>query len=95
MFLKNNRKTKNFFNFSHDFYISQSDYVSRTENKIPDVGKFGETKREYAKIQIVALNKIISTFGDQLWKKTRCARIQKSKFQKLSYLLKIEILSKN
>ncbi|CAI2300472.1 unnamed protein product [Caenorhabditis sp. 36 PRJEB53466] len=53
---------------SHDFYISQSDYLIRADNTI---GTIGQTKRDYAKKQVIALHKIISNFGNRLLKKTR------------------------
>ncbi|CCD67583.1 Serine/threonine-protein kinase smg-1 [Caenorhabditis elegans] len=53
---------------AHDFYIVQSDYIVRGDS----IGQsIGQTKRDYARKQVVALQKIINNFGDKLWKKTR------------------------
>uniref|UniRef100_A0A8R1E8N5 Uncharacterized protein n=1 Tax=Caenorhabditis japonica TaxID=281687 RepID=A0A8R1E8N5_CAEJA len=51
---------------AHDFYMSQSDYLLRG-----DSSPIGQTKRDYAQKQVIALQKIISTFGEKLWKRTR------------------------
>uniref|UniRef100_A0A1I7T9F9 Serine/threonine-protein kinase smg-1 n=1 Tax=Caenorhabditis tropicalis TaxID=1561998 RepID=A0A1I7T9F9_9PELO len=54
---------------AHDFYIAQSDYLVSGNNVIGQT--IGQTKREYARKQVVALHKIISTFGKQLRKDTK------------------------
>ena len=62
-------KSFSFFIFSHDFYIAQSDYLVRGDNSIGQ--SIGQTKREYARKQVIALQKIIANFGDKLLKRTR------------------------
>ncbi|EGT41634.1 hypothetical protein CAEBREN_10861 [Caenorhabditis brenneri] len=54
---------------AHDFYIAQSDYLVRDNNSIGQT--IGQTKREYARKQVIALQKIISTFGEKLAKNTK------------------------
>ncbi|KAF1770033.1 hypothetical protein GCK72_001850 [Caenorhabditis remanei] len=54
---------------AHDFYIAQSDYLVRGDNSIGQ--SIGQTKREYARKQVIALQKIIANFGDKLLKRTR------------------------